>query len=270
MNEPKHTLLRSSLPILVFLLLIWMVFYVDIHFKLGLHQFGLRPHTFLGVLGILTMPLLHGDLGHIASNSIPLFVLGTFLFYYYKEIAWKVFFISYISSGILVWIFARNGNLNVHIGASGLIYALAGFLFFSGILRKHVALFGVTLLITFLYGTIIWGIFPSEFQKAIHYNEDSANVSWEGHLFGFLSGVVLAYVYRRKGTQEPKYSWDYNNDTDVDESNPYWLVNEDQNPEQPAQEETKEDLVKNTSDNPYTVNYTYIPKKDEDETSSKK
>src|ERR1700758_3876664 len=177
MNESKHTMLRSSLPVLVFLLLIWVIFYVNIHYKLGLNQFGLRPHTWLGLTGILTMPLLHGDLGHIASNSVPLFVLGTFLFYYYKEIAWKVFFISYISSGILVWLFARDGNLNVHIGASGLIYALAGFLFFSGILRRNIALFGVTLLITFLYGTIIWGIFPSEFQKAIHFNEKSENVS---------------------------------------------------------------------------------------------
>src|ERR1035437_4961491 len=133
-NQPKHTMLRSSLPALLFVLLIWVIFYIDIHFKLGLNQFGLRPHNLFGLTGILTMPLLHGDLGHIASNSIPLLVLGTFLFYYYKEIAFKVFSISYISSGILVWLFARNGNLSIHIGASGLIYALAGFLFFSGIL----------------------------------------------------------------------------------------------------------------------------------------
>ena len=260
MAKENHTLLRSSLPILVFLLLIWVIFYVDIHYKLGLNQFGLRPHTFFGLLGLFTMPLLHGDLGHIASNSIPLLVLGTFLFYYYKEIAFKVFAISYISSGILVWLFARNGNLSVHIGASGLIYALAGFLFFSGILRKNKALFGVTLLITFLYGTIIWGVFPSEFQKAIHYNENSNNISWEGHLFGFLSGVILAYLYRKTGIQEPKYSWDYNNDEDVDESDPYWMVNETVNPT----EEKKEDLLKNTSDNPYTVTYTFVPKKEED------
>jgi membrane associated rhomboid family serine protease len=266
MSEPKHTMLRSSLPIMLFLLVIWVIFYVDIHFKLGLNQLGLRPHTWLGLAGILTMPLLHGDLGHIASNSVPLLVLGTFLFYYYKEIAFKVFSISYISSGILVWLFARDGNLNVHIGASGLIYALAGFLFFSGILRKNKALFGVTLLITFLYGTIIWGVFPSEFQKAIHYNENSNNISWEGHLFGFLSGVALAYFYRKTGAQEPKYSWDYNNDADVDESNPYWLVNENENQQEdnPIVDETKkEDLLKNTSDNPYTVNYTFVPKKED-------
>ncbi len=259
MGQSKHTMLKSSLPALVFLLLIWVIFYIDIHYKLSLNQFGLRPHTFFGLAGILTMPLLHGDLGHIASNSIPLLVLGTFLFYYYKEIAFKVFFISYISSGILVWLFARNGDLSVHIGASGLIYALAGFLFFSGILRKNKALFGVTLLITFLYGTIIWGVFPSEFQKAIHYNENSNHISWEGHLFGFLSGIFLSYLYRNIGTQEPKYSWDYNNDADVDESNPYWLVDENENPT----EGKKEDLLKNTSDNPYTVNYTFVPKKED-------
>lgn len=261
MSQSGHTFLRSSLPILVFLLLIWAIFYVDIHYRLGLAQFGLRPHDFWGLTGILTMPLLHGDLGHIASNSIPLLVLGTFLFYYYKEVAYKVFFISYFSSGLLVWLFARNGNMSIHIGASGLIYALAGFLFFSGIFRKNAALFGVTLLITFLYGTIIWGIFPSEFQKAIHYNEESSNVSWEGHLFGFLSGVVLSYWYRKVGIQQPKYSWDYNNDEDVDESDPYWLQNNAEN----VNEEKKEDAFKNTSDNPYTVTYTFIPKKEDSE-----
>ncbi len=260
MYKKDYPLLKSSLPILVFLLLIWAIFYLNIHYKLGLTALGLRPHDSFGLIGIITMPLLHGDLGHIASNSIPLLILGTFLFYHYKEIAYKVFFISYFSAGILVWLFARHGDLSVHIGASGLIYALAGFLFFSGFLRKNRSLFGVTLLITFLYGTIIWGVFPSEFQKAIHYNENSHNISWEGHLFGFLSGVALAYLYRKKGLQQPKYSWDFNNDEDVDDSDPYWLVDGEN-----QQEETKkDDILKNTSDNPYTIQYTFIPKNDED------
>ncbi|HWY39096.1 MAG TPA: rhomboid family intramembrane serine protease [Bacteroidia bacterium] len=262
MGNNKQSLINSSLPALLFILLIWIIFYTDIHFHLGLNQYGLRPHTFIGLTGILTMPLLHADLGHIMSNSIPLLVLGIFLVHYYREIAAKVFFISYISSGFLVWIFGVAAS--VHIGASGLIYALAGFLFISGIIRKNPALFGVTLLITFLYGTIIWGVFPPEFQKAIHYNENSQNISWEGHLFGFLSGVVLAYLFRKKGLQEPKYSWDYNNDEDVDESDPYWLVNEN---EKPAEEKQNEEL-KNTSNNPYTVTYTFIPKDDEKKTGS--
>jgi membrane associated rhomboid family serine protease len=263
MNDKQNRLLQSSVFPLFFLLIIWAIFYFDVTYKLNLHQYGLRPFTAPGLIGIFTMPLLHADLGHIASNTAPLLILGICLFYFYKEIALKVFFISYIACGVLVWLFAQSNNHNsVHIGASGLIYALAGFLFISGIIRKHKALFGISLLITFLYGTIIWGVLPSEYQRAIHYIEDGKNISWEGHLFGFLTGVCLAYVYRKIGIQQPVYSWEINNDDDVDESNPYWL--EGTQEENQSNEEPQQEAFKNLSDNPYTVNYTFIPKKDAD------
>jgi membrane associated rhomboid family serine protease len=263
MDVKQNRLLQSSVFPLFFLLIIWAVFYFDVTYKLNLHQYGLLPLSAHGLIGILTMPLLHGDLGHIASNTMPLLILGICLFYFYKEIAYKVFFISYIACGVLVWLFAQRDNHNsVHIGASGLIYALAGFLFISGIIRKHKALFGISLLITFLYGTIIWGVLPSEYQKAIHYIEDGKNISWEGHLFGFLTGVCLAYVYRKIGIQQPVYSWEINNDEDIDEANPYWLEGTEE--ENKPKDDTHQDAFKNTSDNPYTVNYTFIPKKDVD------
>ena len=261
----QNTVLKSALFPLFFLLLMWMLFYFDVTYKLDLAQYGLAPQTVKGLRGILTMPLLHGDLGHIVSNSFPILILGTCLFYFYKEIALKVFFISYVACGTLVWLFAYSNHANdVHIGASGLVYALAGFLFISGIIRKNKALFGVALLITFLYGTIIWGVLPTDFQKAIHYIEDRTNISWQGHLFGFFSGVVLAYIYRKTGIQQPTYSWDINNDEDIDETNPYWL-NESE-PETLSSEEqpNQEEVFKNTSDNPFTVNYTFIPKKKEE------
>ena len=259
MNQTPNRLLQSSLFPLFFLLIIWAIFYFDVTYKLSLYQYGLKPLSIDGLAGIFTMPLLHSDLGHIASNSFPLLVLGTCLFYFYKEIAYKVFFISYVACGMLVWLFARDNNhLSVHIGASGLIYALAGFLFISGIIRKNKSLFGVSLLITFLYGTIIWGVLPSEYQKAIHYIEDGKNISWEGHLFGFFTGVVLAYFYRKVGIQRPVYSWEINNDEDIDDANPYWL--EGDKDEIKNIENSEQDVFKNTSDNPYTVNYTFIPK----------
>jgi membrane associated rhomboid family serine protease len=262
MNPNKHTILQSALFPMFFLLIIWIIFYVDITYKLNLYQYGLEPHSMTGLRGILTMPLLHGDFGHIASNSLPLLVLGTCLFYFYKEIAFKIFFISYLSCGMLVWLFATgHQHANIHIGASGLIYALSGFLFMSGIIRKHKALFGVSLLITFLYGTIIWGVLPSDYQKAIHYIEDGRNISWEGHLFGFLSGVALAYLYRKTGIQRPTYSWEINNDEDIDDANPYWLADENKTE---IEEDPQQEVLKNTSDNPYTVNYTFIPKKKEE------
>ncbi len=257
MTNPKHTFLQSALFPLLFVLVMWVVFYYDNHYLLNLNELGLRPRSAEGLLGILTLPLLHGDLSHIVSNTIPLLILGTCLFYYYPEISKKVFFLSYFAANTMVWLFARSET--VHIGASGLVYSLAGFLFFSGILRKNKTLFGVSLLITFLYGTIVWGVLPSEFLEAIHYVRTKTNISWEGHLFGFVSGIALAFIYRSVGIQEPKYSWEENNDDDVDESNPYWMV--DENAEATA-EEPKEELLKNTSDNPYTVSYTFVPKKD--------
>lgn len=245
---------------MLFLLLIWVVFYVDMHYQLGLKQFGTEPRTLKGLIGIIATPLLHADLGHIVSNSIPIFILGTLLFYFYSDVSAKVFFTIYFFSSFFIWLFARS--FTSHIGASGVVYGLSGFLFFSGIIRKQKALFGVSLLVTFLYGTVIWGVFPIEFQEAIHYISKGERISWEGHLSGFAVGTALAYIYRKKGVQPPVYSWEINNDEDVDESNPYWMVNE--NGEQ-LNNEPEQEIIKNTSDNPYTVNYTFIPRKENEQ-----
>jgi membrane associated rhomboid family serine protease len=248
---------------MLFVLAMWMAFYYNDHYNLGLQEFGLRPHSLVGLLGIFTLPLLHADLGHILSNTLPILIFGTLLFYYYREVAVRVFFYSLIATGLCVWIFGQSGT--THIGASGVLYSLAGFLFFSGIIRRNKTLFGVSLLITFLYGTIIWGVLPAEFLRAIRLYTEHTNYSWEGHLFGFLSGTALAFVYRKVGTQEPEYSWDKNNDEDVDESDPYWMVDEDGKPLNEKPRDDKNDILKNTSDNPYTVTYTFIPKKDDAE-----
>jgi len=258
-KEPKHTFLQSAVFPMLFTLAMWVVFYCDNHYLLNLNQYGIWPRKAAGLLGILASPLLHGDLSHIVSNTVPVLLLSTLLFYHYRETAFKVFFLSWLGGNLLTWLFARVGS--PHIGASSIIYALAGFLFFSGIIRRNKMLFGVSLLITFLYGTIVWGVLPTEFLQAIHYVTERTNISWEGHLFGFISGVSLAFIYRDVGIQEPTYSWEENNDEDVDESDPYWMVDENN---EPLTKEPKDELLKNTSDNPYTVNYTFVPKKDED------
>ncbi len=258
MNSQKHTFSQSTVFPMLFIMALWLVFYFNAACELHLQDYGIRPRELGGLTGIISAVFLHGDLSHLFSNTIPILVLGTLLFYYYCEVAFKVFFFSVLAGDLLVWLLARGGT--THIGASGIIYALAGFLFFSGILRKNKTLFGVSLLITFLYGTIVWGVLPVEFLKAIHYQVTQVNISWEGHLFGFLSGITLAYIYRNKGTQAPVYSWEVNNDQDIDESDPYWMVDPDETPET-----SKEDVLKNTSDNPYTVNYTFIPKEDKKE-----
>ena len=233
MDKSNTPFSKALLPSLLILLIIWIVFYLDDHFKLRLYSFGLQPRKLIGLAGIFSMPLIHGDIFHILSNTFPLLILLTLLNYNYSEITLKVQSGIYLISGCLIWCFAdldeKTSQTSYHIGASGIIYGLSGFLFFSGIIRKRKDLFAISLLVTFLYGTLIWGVFPENFQKAIHYISAKERISWEGHLFGFLSGSLLAFLFKTKGKQEPVYSWEKNNDEDIDESNPYWLVDENDN-----------------------------------------
>jgi len=189
----KRILLSMLVPGL-FVFLMWLVKIIEPLFNLDLSSLGIFPLSAKGLPGIIFSPLVHSDFGHLFSNSLPLFFLGTALFYFYSEIALKVTFWTYILTGALVW-FA--GRLAWHIGASGLIYGLASFLFFSGIIRKYFRLVALSLLIVFLYGSMVWGIFPDIYK----------NVSWESHMLGFISGILLAVIYRKEGPQEPVYEW---------------------------------------------------------------
>lgn len=152
------------------------------------------------------MPLIHAkdEIEHIVNNSIPIVVLLGALIYYYREIALRVFFFSWIFTGLGVWLFASN-TFSYHIGMSGIIYALAGFLFTSGVIRKYLPLQGISLFVVFVYGSLIWGIFPIE-----------PKVSWEGHLFGLITGVLLAFIYRKRGPQRPKYFYEIEKEMGID------------------------------------------------------
>jgi len=147
-----------------------------------------------GVPGIVFSPFIHADFNHLISNSLPLFLLGVALFYFYSEVALKVFTLTFFLTGILVWVAGRDAW---HIGASGLVYGLASFLFFSGIIRRYFRLIALSLLIVFLYGSMVWGLFPGVYK----------NVSWESHMLGFFSGVVLAIWFRKEGPQAPVHQW---------------------------------------------------------------
>jgi len=165
------------------------------------------PRKTEGLLGIITSVFVHGDLGHIASNSLTMLVLGMMLFYFYRKIAFPVFLWIWLISGLWLWVGGRNDEYhpNYHIGASTLIYGLASFLFFSGVFRRHLQLMVVSALVLFLYGGIIWGIFPINVE-----------MSWEGHLFGAIAGVMVAYNYRREGPQRKVYEWE--NEEEEEES----------------------------------------------------
>ena len=183
---------------LLFLVICWVVFLSDNYIHLNLYQFGVNPRTISGLKGIIFSPFIHGDFGHIINNSLPIFILSSMIFYFYKSIAWPAIFWIYIISGIWLWVGGRNNDVipNYHFGASTLIYGFSTFLFFSGVFRKHSQLMMVSAFVVFMYGSITYGIFPFD-----------RKISWEGHLFGALSGILVAFSYRKDGPQPVAYQW---------------------------------------------------------------
>ena len=182
-----------------FVLILWIIEgfsnLVGVHF-VGL---GVIPRTISGIPGIFFSPFIHGSYDHLLSNTLPLLVVGSGLIYFYREIAWNVISMIWFFTGFWVWLAARQDS---HIGASGLIYGLVCFLFFSGIIRKDTRLLAVSLLVTFLYGSMVWGILPVD-----------QSISWESHLFGSVAGIFCSIYYRNLGPQRPKSQWE------IDEEN---------------------------------------------------
>ena len=191
-----------------FILIIWAVYFVDIIYDLGLTAHGNRPRELRGLKGILTFPFLHGSLSHIWNNTASFFVLNGLLFYFYRSLAIRVWLISFLASGVLLWLIGGVGN---HIGASGMVYALAFFLFISGIVRKNLLLLRITLVVVFLYGGMIWLMLPIK-----------EHVSWEGHLAGALSGSLLAFYFRKMGPKNPIYKFELSEA--ADENLPEWWM----------------------------------------------
>ncbi|MFP4847200.1 rhomboid family intramembrane serine protease [Winogradskyella sp. PE311] len=188
---------------LMMVLFIWIVFWYQVEVDYGIKSFGIRPQKIEGLLGIFTSPFLHGDIDHLYNNSIPLLVLSLALFYFYNKIAWKVIIYGILLSGVLTWIIGRSGN---HIGASGLIYVLVSFIFFKGIFAKHYRLIALSLMVIFLYGSLIWYVFPVK-----------EGMSWEGHLGGLITGLVFALIFRKQVAQPERYKWEqpeYNEEDD--------------------------------------------------------
>ncbi len=192
-HELRRVLASLTFP-LAFVLLLWLIKSITVLFDWEIYRYGIYPQSLSGLKGIIFSPFIHGSLAHLASNSIPLLVLGIALFYFYREVAPQVVIASILITGIWVWIIARE---SYHIGASGVIYSLAAFLFVSGILRRHPRLMALSLLVAFLYGGLVWGIFPVK-----------DHISWESHLMGLIAGVILALFYRGYGPQRPVYSWE--------------------------------------------------------------
>lgn len=185
MNKSEKRRLKFSLiPPVFFLLIMWIVKIIEYTLDYNWFVYGIFPLRAEHLTGIIFSPFLHGDFDHLISNSVPFLFLGTALFYFYRDFAYKVFFLIYILSGLWVWLAAREAY---HIGASGMVYGLASFLFFSGLIHKNRALASLSLIIVFLYGSMVWGVLPIK-----------DGVSWESHLFGAVTGLILTLAYARK------------------------------------------------------------------------
>ncbi|WP_366520021.1 rhomboid family intramembrane serine protease [uncultured Aquimarina sp.] len=188
---------------LLFVLVIWITFWFEIRFGFDFNHFGIYPRTLTGLRGVLFSPFIHGDLSHLWHNTLPLLILSMALFFFYPKNSWKVLFLGALFTGAMTWLLGRPAN---HIGASGVIYMLFGFLFFKGIIAKHFRLIALSFVVVFIYGSMIWYTLPVD-----------PKISWEGHLSGLIVGVLLAFLIKR-GIAKPKtYYWessDYNPDDD--------------------------------------------------------
>jgi len=193
-KKEKRRLLGSFIYPAFLIVILWLIKFIEIWFEVDFSYFGIIPLELRGLPGIITAPLIHSDLGHLTSNSIPIFLLTAGLFYYYDKSAFQIFFIAYLITGIWVWLFAR-GDAS-HIGASGVVYALASYHFFSGLIRRQHQLMAFAMIVAFLYGSMVWGVVPDFYPKE--------NISWESHLMGAVAGLLLAFFYRDKGPQKEK------------------------------------------------------------------
>ncbi|MEQ9359991.1 MAG: rhomboid family intramembrane serine protease [Coleofasciculus chthonoplastes F3-SA18-01] len=155
-------------------------------FQGALDSYGILPRTIIGLRGILFAPFLHGGLPHLIANTIPFLTLGWFVMLQETSDFFIVTGITMVVSGLGVWLIGSPG---VHIGASGVVFGYLGFLLLRGYFQRNVPSILLSLIVGFLYGGAIWGVLPTV-----------PGVSWEGHLFGFIGGIVAARLLsQRKG-----------------------------------------------------------------------
>lgn len=228
---------------LLFVLIIWIVYWVETRFGFNLNDFGIYPNTIVGLRGVLFGPFIHGSLDHLFNNSVPLFALSAALFYFYRSIRWRVLIFGLLITGICTWIIGRPAN---HIGASGVVYMLAAFLFFKGILSKHYQLTALSLAVVFMYGGLLWYVFPID-----------SKISWEGHLSGFFVGLVFAFIFKESEIKNTKYKWQ---EEDFNEADDPFIsqFDDDGNFIENKPEETIE-TIETTSTRSVKIIYSYRP-----------
>lgn len=229
MDEDKAKIRIGFFIATGFLVAIWLVKLFEVYTGISLTEYGVFPRELKGLRGIIFSPFLHSDFGHLISNSTSLFILTFSLFSLYTRSSLWVFPIIYIFHGLAVWLFAREAY---HIGASGLVYGFASYLFFIGVFRKDSRSIALSLLVVFLYGGLVWGVLPTD-----------PNISFEAHLSGGVIGFICSIIFRKydplpekvKSEEEDEedmgINYDYTDDINPDDvkiredANPVWFVN---------------------------------------------
>ncbi len=249
-TKPPDNLRESLLVPFGFVVLLWCIKIIELNTSLSFTQLGILPRDLWGLGGVLFSPLLHGNardaidvmgnFSHLFSNSVPLIVLGFILFQSYRRNAYFAIAFIWLLSGILTWAVARNtgisGGPTYHIGASGVVYGLAFYLFFSGLFRKDTRSIALSLLVVFLYGSMIWGMLPI-----------LDHISFEGHIAGAFAGTLAAWLFKTDTQRLIKYTWELEPEENLDNivEDPFWL------PPKPTQ------------NNELEVRYSYRPKKED-------
>lgn len=165
----------------IVLIVLWSIEIIDfLVFQGRLDRYGIRPRSLNGLWGIFFAPLLHGGFNHLIANTVPMLTLSWWVMLrsigtWVKATA----MITFLGGGA-TWLLARGGS--VHIGASGLIFGYLGFLVARGYYERTMSAIAVSLFVLVTYGAMFWGIFPTQ-----------PGISWESHLFGFISGIIAAY-----------------------------------------------------------------------------
>jgi membrane associated rhomboid family serine protease len=205
LQNDNARLRRSFMLATLFTLILWVVKLTELLFGLYFVQYGVYPLRVSGLTGIAMAPLIHGSLSHLSSNTAPLIILGTALLYGYPRSAKIVVPVLYLGTGLGVWLFARSAY---HIGASGLSFGIMFFIFTIGVLRWDKRAIILSMIVFFLYGSMIWGIFPTK-----------PGVSFESHFFGAVIGVALAMLLKNHDPAPPPktYSWEEEEREDQEE-----------------------------------------------------
>lgn len=186
---------RCFAAVAAFAGVLWAIRLAEILSGWDLSGLGVAPREVQGLIGLLFAPLVHGSFEHLFANTLPLLILGTALLYGYSRSRWWVIAIVWLGSGLGVWL---TGRPSFHIGASGLAHGLMFFIFIAGIFRRDLRSIALAMLAFFLYGGMVWTIFPRQ-----------PDISFESHFWGAVAGALCAVVFRNRDPKPPRKRYDW-------------------------------------------------------------